>query len=1484
MKRAHLLAAIGAILFFVVSCQKTPTAEVSISQNELTASAMGGNISVNVSSNVDLTVRISVPWITQTGAPSGGGGLYSFNVERNSSYDPRTATITFSNGEQGVSETVNVIQSQQDAIIPGKLEYELFYEAQTFTLPISANVDYTVSLDGGDWIKSLGTRGLSSKQYQFSIAENTGKTPREAVLNISSDRMKQSIKIVQLPTTHFPQTRDEWKESVKLNKEISDARLEIFQKLEKEGITDVNRKAESLKGIQGAVDVIVNFDGSVISIMQRDSVWLDILMFNPVSVLESGSPRQSSFQTIQSGHSVPTRSGVSNEKGSSSMSSKPTYVKNGGKALILSAFQWQFGYPVNDWYNILGKHFQVDSLLNSNVDIRYFTGEIPAHLQSKVDPIDEYDFILFATHGGFQYIEGGFFTTGENVNSFLTGTVVSEETSDLAADMKKKKLTVRTGSVDGSPNVYYEILPDWFDEASFNKSAVVLAACHSAETKTMVNKLRDKGASFVSGNLASMSCRAIHVYIDNLLTCMDNGLSFVEAHDYASKSSVAQQWVVYTQGQQKNEKDSKGNIVPITEKNLNSWDIYTKTVCFPEKSDDGYYFISPFPELSAPQKGEYSLKWTCNLSPFKTSWLYFYDFYVNELGVRKISGANKHDYSYSIVYDVYIDKKLHSSTKERLLSVAELPKGKYKAYVIANIVVGEGNNVLYSYKSNEVSFETTGEVVKVTGVRVSPSTVTIEEGLTYHLSAEIFPSNASNKEVTWKSNHPEYVTVDETGLITAVKRNGPTTVYVTATTVDGGKTANCRIIVKEKSGGEVAVTGISLNQSSAELEVGKTLQLKSTITPSNATNKSVQWTSSNSAVASVDINGLVTAKAIGTAQITAKTEDGGKTATVSITVKKASEQNIPVTGVSINMSSLSLKVGESATLTTTIAPANATNKGVTWSTSMSSVATVTSDGVVTAKAAGTAVITAKTDDGGKTATCNVTVTYTPDPGGEVSVTQVTISPTSVNMSVGDTKQFSVKIDPANATNQEVSWSSSDPSVASIDSKGLVTAKAEGKATITVTANDGGVSSKATVTVNNKTVPVTGVSVSPASLSMEIGESKALSVTVSPSDATDKTYTVTSDNTGVVDIDNGNNIVAKGAGTANVLITTSDGGFTAKCVVTVNKPQMTISVEPSSLAFGDVNVGESSSKTFSFSNTGKAEVKVSGISVPEAYSVDVTTPFTIAVGQSKTVTVTFAPTDGKDYNGSITITSDADSQPTVTVSGKGIKSSTPSGSPEAVDLGLPSGLLWASCNLGASKPEEDGNYYAWGETKAYGEEDKTNANNYQYNSSKGNPSYVRSLYVVNAYKWYNVENKTYTKYASDDDLSLESSDDAAHVILGGKWRIPTKEEWQELIDNCKWTWVYTAGNGLKIESKTNGNSIYLPFSGRIYVFNGETQPIYHSLGFYWSSTGSKEEISMTDHIQYGYYSCPYCVGVNQSEFVVRLSYRFEGSTIRPVRSK
>lgn len=1478
MKRAHLLAAIGAILFLVVSCQKTPTAEVSISQNELTASAMGGNISVNVSSNVDLTVRISVPWITQTGAPSGGGGLYSFNVERNSSYDPRTATITFSNGEQGVSETVNVIQSQQDAIIPGELEYELFYEAQTFTLPISANVDYTVSLDGGDWIKSLGTRGLSSKQYQFSIAENTGKTPREAVLNISSDRMKQSIKIVQLPTTHFPGNKQDWQESFKMTNAIAEKVSVTIESALGKGNTDETAFINEIGGMDDVIEVRLNEAKSYLGVMQRDSLWVNYQLYKDASITTGQMGTRSDIESSFMAEEQSTRFLSDGRHKSSTSEKSSAYICEKNKALIINPFLHQFNNSgnVDQWKATL----QFAGFLQKNID--YFPDDEATIFHFKGDSLAKYDFIIICTHGG-TYFKARY-PDGEKVTeqtALASGTKYNESSVlDYLAKNKMKAEDIALAKPYGAEDFHLCMTTSFLDDVNFNNTCVILESCESSSILdntnggSMIQTFLDRGCAVASGYDEEIETHVGSWVTSFMMRALAEGLSFKDASSFVKGYSQLDDFCSKLLNKART---GGGGFIKIHSKD-DFPEINHRLFNYREKDPSiSYHLIDPYPKLGVVKQDgqEMAFSFTSNITPA--------NFTGTNTSVVKFSFR----FTHRTTHDIYIDNKLvkaglkedtpHSSP----VKLKDIGTGSHTWFVVTHIIDEAGQTLGY-YKSNEESFEVKGETIAVTGVKIRPSTVSLEPGETYQLTATVMPENASNKAVEWKSNHPELVSVDEDGLITAIKRQAGTTVYITVKTVDGGKSSTCQVTVKEPSGGEVAVTGISLNQTSEELEVGKTLQLKPTITPSNATNKSVQWTSSNSAVASVDINGLVTAKAIGTAKITAKTEDGGKTATVNITVKKASEQNVPVTGVSINMSSLSLKVGESATLTTTIAPANATNKGVTWTTSMSSVATVTSDGVVTAKAAGTAVITAKTEDGGKTATCNVTVTYTPDPGGEVSVTQVTISPTSVNMTVGDTKQFSVKIDPANATNQEVSWSSSDPSVASIDSKGLVTAKAEGKATITVTANDGGVSSKATVTVNNKTVPVTGVSVSPASLSMEIGESKALSVTVSPSDATDKTYTVTSDNTSVAEVSNGN-VIAKGAGTANITVTTTDGSFQATCKVTVNKPQMTISADPSSLAFGDVNVDECSTKTFSISNTGKAEVKVSGISVPEAYSVDVTSPFTIAVGQSKTVTVTFTPTDGKDYNGSITITSDADNQPTVAVSGKGIKLS-PSGSPEAVDLGLPSGLLWASCNLGASKPEEDGNYYAWGETKAYGEEDKTNANNYQYNSSKGNPSYVRSLYVVNAYKWYNVENKTYTKYASDDDLSLESSDDAAHVILGGKWRIPTKEEWQELIDNCKWTWVYTAGNGLKIESKTNGNSIYLPFSGRIYVFNGETQPIYHSLGFYWSSTGSKEEISMTDHIQYGYYSCPYCVGVNQSEFVVRLSYRFEGSTIRPVRSK
>lgn len=175
----------------------------------------------------------------------------------------------------------------------------------------------------------------------------------------------------------------------------------------------------------------------------------------------------------------------------------------------------------------------------------------------------------------------------------------------------------------------------------------------------------------------------------------------------------------------------------------------------------------------------------------------------------------------------------------------------------------------------------------------------------------------------------------------------------------------------------VAVTGVTLNKSTLELIAGDTESLTATVAPSDATTKDVTWESNNTAAATVDANGKVTAVGAGEATITVKTKDGEKTAICTVTVKAAT---VAVTGVTLNKTELKLTTGDTETLTATVAPENATTKDVTWTTDNAAVATVT-NGVVTAVKAGTATITVTTADGSFTATCTVTVEAeeVPDP-------------------------------------------------------------------------------------------------------------------------------------------------------------------------------------------------------------------------------------------------------------------------------------------------------------------------------------------------------------------------------------------------------------------------------------------------------------------------------------------------------------------------
>ncbi len=242
----------------------------------------------------------------------------------------------------------------------------------------------------------------------------------------------------------------------------------------------------------------------------------------------------------------------------------------------------------------------------------------------------------------------------------------------------------------------------------------------------------------------------------------------------------------------------------------------------------------------------------------------------------------------------------------------------------------------------------------------------------------------------------------------------------------------------------ISVTSVTLNSTFMELTEGDSQTLIATISPSNADNQKVIWTSSNSSVASVK-EGRVTAIKEGVATITAKSDDGNKTATCQITVKA---KVYPVESISLDKASAEMTEGDELTLTATVKPDNATNKNVVWSSSNESVAKV-SNGKVTAVSPGSVTITAKTDDGSKTATCQITVKAKVYP-----VESISLDKTSAEMTEGDELTLTATVKPDNATNKNVVWSSTDISVVTV-SNGKIKAINAGCAVIRAASENGG---------------------------------------------------------------------------------------------------------------------------------------------------------------------------------------------------------------------------------------------------------------------------------------------------------------------------------------------------------------------------------------------------------------------------------------------
>jgi len=516
--------------------------------------------------------------------------------------------------------------------------------------------------------------------------------------------------------------------------------------------------------------------------------------------------------------------------------------------------------------------------------------------------------------------------------------------------------------------------------------------------------------------------------------------------------------------------------------------------------------------------------------------------------------------------------------------------GSYDSYYVANLncVSKDNNNRVYTSGDMNVEKDNyiVGETVKIDGIKgisgmKAPYTYKVH---VYDVSNNVWyldKADYRDKEnLTWIAGKPGTYVLD----VWAMSSNS--TLWAKSAKLNGRIYEGWKlkvITVKEK---EITppvipvpepiynVTNVSLNKTTANLTIAETLELTATINPSNATNKKVTWTSSNEAVATVEVSteakAKVTAKTPGIATISVITEDGRKIATCAVTVVPTpsipptppTPPTPPITynviSVSLDEATANLLVKESFELTAKINPDNATNKKVTWKSSNESIATVTGNigtkANVIGLAEGTATITVTTEDGQKTATCEVIVTAAPTPGTELNATVVVAE-----------DRVTVSVDNIKVANQAITITMKDKKDDKLVFIDQVTANSDGKCTFNtsldagkyygfVRASEASLITRLDFEVVHTSIRVSTVTLNNTVANVTTGQSIELIATINPSDAANKNITWTSSNEAIAKVtasaEGTAMVTALSAGTAIITVTTEDGQKTATCIVTV----------------------------------------------------------------------------------------------------------------------------------------------------------------------------------------------------------------------------------------------------------------------------------------------------------------------------------------------
>ena len=509
--------------------------------------------------------------------------------------------------------------------------------------------------------------------------------------------------------------------------------------------------------------------------------------------------------------------------------------------------------------------------------------------------------------------------------------------------------------------------------------------------------------------------------------------------------------------------------------------------------------------------------------------------------------------------------------------------------------------------------------IPVGSVTVAPPTKAMLVTQTFGLTPTVKDSvgtTVTDRVVTWGSNNTAVATVSAAGVVTAV---APGTATITATSETKSGTSTITVSL-------VPVSTVAVTPPAAGVRITGTAQLIATTKDSIGgvlTGRTVTWGSSDPTVATVNANGLVTGVALGTATITATSE--GKNGTSTITVTK-----IPVGSVTVAPPSKALLVTQTVSLTPTVTDSVGTvvtDRLVTWGSNNTLVATVSAAGVVTAIAPGTATITATSET--KSGTSTITVSLVP-------VSSVVVSPPSAGIRVSATTQLTATTRDSIGgvlTGRVVTWGSSDPTVATVNSTGLVTGVAAGTATITATSE--GKSGTSTITVTK--IPVGSVTVAPPTKAMLVTQGFALTPTVRDTAGnvvTDRVVTWGSNNTAVATVSAGGVVTAVAPGTATITATSETQSGTSTITVSL-VPVSTVAVTPPTAGVRITGTAQLTAVTKdSVGGVLTGRTVTWGSSDPTVATVNANGLVTgVALG---TATIT-ATSEGKSGNSSITVT-------------------------------------------------------------------------------------------------------------------------------------------------------------------------------------------------------------------------------------------------------